>query len=185
MVCIEISWHDLQIRQVSGNFADWTVQFANWLANLQIGRLADWMAYTHTLTAQMQRGAAKPGYCAVNCNTIPDKSYYRVFYNQICQYTSNLANLLLTVSDRRPPSSRNTKCTRMCWRTKRKRAINPGTLGSDRNHDNKINMATGKATFPFCPLIVDFCLQCHDDSKLMEIFTKTTFNRNLCSIFRV
>ena len=45
MLCNETGWHDLQIRQVSGNFADCAVQFANWLANLAIGRLAglaDW-----------------------------------------------------------------------------------------------------------------------------------------------
>ena len=40
MLCNEIGWHDLQIRQVSGKFADCAVQFANWLANLPIGRLA-------------------------------------------------------------------------------------------------------------------------------------------------
>ena len=42
MLCNEIGWHDLQIRQVSGKFTDCAVQFANWLANLPIGRLADW-----------------------------------------------------------------------------------------------------------------------------------------------
>ena len=32
----EIGWHDLQIRQVSGKFADCAVQFANW-PDWQIG----------------------------------------------------------------------------------------------------------------------------------------------------
>ena len=40
MLCNEIGWHNLQIRQASGKFADCAVQFANWLANLLIGRLA-------------------------------------------------------------------------------------------------------------------------------------------------
>ena len=50
MLCYETGWHDLQIRQDSGNFADCTVQFANWLANLPIGRLArlvDWTEHEH------------------------------------------------------------------------------------------------------------------------------------------
>ena len=44
MFCNEISWHDLLIRQASGKFADCAAQFANWLANLPIGKLAwpDW-----------------------------------------------------------------------------------------------------------------------------------------------
>ena len=37
MLCNETGWHDLQIRQVSGNFADCAVQFANW-PDWQIGR---------------------------------------------------------------------------------------------------------------------------------------------------
>ena len=43
MLCNEIGWHDLQIRQISGNFADW-------LANLPIGRLArlaDWTEHIY------------------------------------------------------------------------------------------------------------------------------------------
>ena len=57
MLCNETGWHDLQIRQVSGNFADCAVRFANWLANLPIGRLAlpicelaklaDWTEHIH------------------------------------------------------------------------------------------------------------------------------------------
>ena len=42
MLCNEIGWYDLQIRQVSGKFADCAVQFANWQigpANLQIGQI--------------------------------------------------------------------------------------------------------------------------------------------------
>ena len=45
LFCNVIYWHDLQVRQVSGKFADCAVQVANWLANLPIGRLArlaDW-----------------------------------------------------------------------------------------------------------------------------------------------
>ena len=30
MLHSEIGWHDLQIRQVSGNFADCAMKFANW-----------------------------------------------------------------------------------------------------------------------------------------------------------
>ena len=41
MFCNEIGWYDLQIRQVSGKLADCAVQFANWLDNLPIGRLAN------------------------------------------------------------------------------------------------------------------------------------------------
>ena len=38
MLCNEIGWHNLQIRQVSGKFADYAVQFANWQIG-QSGRL--------------------------------------------------------------------------------------------------------------------------------------------------
>ena len=30
MLCNKIGWHNLQVRQVSGKFADCAVQFANW-----------------------------------------------------------------------------------------------------------------------------------------------------------
>ena len=46
MLCDEIGWHDSQNRQVSGKFADYAVEFANWLANLAVGRLDR----TYTLT---------------------------------------------------------------------------------------------------------------------------------------
>ena len=51
MLCDEIGWYDLHIRQVSGKFADCAAQFANWLANLPIGRLADWTEHIHFTTA--------------------------------------------------------------------------------------------------------------------------------------
>ena len=44
MLCSEIGWHDLQIRQVSGKFADCAAQFANW-PDWQIGR--NKYTYTH------------------------------------------------------------------------------------------------------------------------------------------
>ena len=49
MLCNEIGWHNLQIRQVSGNFADRAVQFANWLTNVPFGRLADWTEHERVL----------------------------------------------------------------------------------------------------------------------------------------
>ena len=59
MLCNETGWHDLQIRQVSGKFAVCAMQFANWLANLAIGRLAwpicklaglaDWTEYIYRM----------------------------------------------------------------------------------------------------------------------------------------
>ena len=58
MFCNEIGWHDLQLRQVSSKLADYAAQFANWLANLTIGRLAwpicklarlaDWTEHYHS-----------------------------------------------------------------------------------------------------------------------------------------
>ena len=49
--CNEMGLHDLQIKQVSGKLADCAVQFANWLANLQIDQI-DRLdgTYTHTHT---------------------------------------------------------------------------------------------------------------------------------------
>ena len=54
MFCNEISWHDLLIRQASGKFADCAAQFANWLANLPIGRSADWTEHTGIFQGNMR-----------------------------------------------------------------------------------------------------------------------------------
>ena len=50
MLCNEISWHDVQIRQVSGKFADCAVRFANW-PDWQTGRKIN------TAKAQLQEGS--------------------------------------------------------------------------------------------------------------------------------
>ena len=52
MFCNEISWHDMLVRQVSGNFADCAVRFANWLANLPIGKIGR-LNGTYTLYTYM------------------------------------------------------------------------------------------------------------------------------------
>ena len=56
MLCNEIGWHDLQIRQVSGNLQ--IVQ-----CNMQIGRLADWTEHKYQNTGLRTNGYAYVRMC--------------------------------------------------------------------------------------------------------------------------
>ena len=59
MLCNEIGWHDLQIRQVSGKFADCAVQFANW-PDRRIGRNRYIRPNTHNVTFTFESSFTGP-----------------------------------------------------------------------------------------------------------------------------